>query len=53
MTNEIKLDEKKLTRLKYEILKLENENIKERKYTRSAMIDTIRKIIIEEVDRCF
>ena len=47
------LDEKKINRLKLEILKLERENLKTREYTFGEMVDKIRKLIEEEVKKCY
>lgn len=47
-------DKKTLDRLKVDILKLESENIKERKHTKQQMLDKIRAKIEEEVNKqCF
>ena len=47
------LDEKKINRLKLEILQLERENLKTREYTFGEMVDKIRKLIEEEVKKCY
>jgi hypothetical protein len=50
---ELKLDEKKLNRIKLRIFNAERENIKTRAETEGEMIDKIRKIIEEEVKKCY
>ncbi|MBP7174627.1 MAG: hypothetical protein KBA53_00220 [Thermoclostridium sp.] len=50
---EMKLDEKKLSRIKFRIFNAERENIKTRAETEGEMIDKIRKIIEEEVRKCY
>lgn len=47
------LDEKKINRLKFDILHLERENLKTREYTNEEMVDKIRKLIEEEVKKCY
>ncbi len=47
------LDEKKLNRLKYGILALERDNLKTREKTNEEMIERIRKLIEEEVNKCY
>jgi len=47
------LDEKKLNRMKLHILKEEKENQKTRVHTEGQMVDRVRKIIEEEVKKCF
>lgn len=47
------LDEKKLNRLKYSILALERDNLKTREKTNEEMIEKIRKLIEEEVNKCY
>lgn len=51
--NKLKLDEKKLNRMKVRILSIERENLKTRIDTEGEMIDKVRKIIEEEVKKCF
>lgn len=51
--NQVKLDEKKLNRMKVRILSMERDNLKTREYTEGVMIDKIRKVIEEEVKKCF
>lgn len=44
------LDEKKLDRIKYQILDMETDNIV-KKESNTAMIDKIKKMIIREVEK--
>lgn len=47
------INEKKANRLTRKILKLENENLKTKQYSRSEMSDQIIKLIEEEVKKCY
>ncbi|MBN1552901.1 hypothetical protein JW979_15615 [bacterium] len=47
------LNEKILNRMKYEILKVEQENLKTRERANDAMIELIRRIIIDEVKKTY
>lgn len=47
--NETKIDEKKLNRMKLNIIRLEQENLKTKEKTNDEMIEAIRKIIEDEV----
>jgi len=47
------LDEKKLNRIKLNILKEEKENQKTHTLSEGKMVDKIRKIIEEEVKKCY
>jgi len=47
------LDETKLKRLKYNIFLLERENLRTRELNSDQMVEKIRKLIIEEVDKCY
>jgi hypothetical protein len=47
------LNEKKLNRMKYEILKVEQENLKTRERASDAMVELIRRIIIDEVKKTY
>ncbi len=50
--NEINiLDEKKLNIMKIYILKLEQDNLKTREKTNDEMVETIRKIISDEINK--
>ena len=42
---------KKLNRMKVEILKVEQENLKTREKTNDEMVETIRKIISDEIKK--
>lgn len=44
------VDEKKLDIIKYRILEIETDNIVKKK-SRTAMIDEIYKLVIQEVDK--
>ena len=46
-------DESKINRLKLKILMLERDNLKTREYTNDQMVEKIRKMIEEEVKRCY
>lgn len=45
------LDEKSLTAMKVNILELEKENLKTRDKTNDEMVETIRKIISDELKK--
>jgi hypothetical protein len=47
------LDEKKLNRLKLDILTLERDNLRTRELTNDEMVEKIRKLIEEEVMKCY
>jgi len=47
------LNVKKLNQMKVEILKVEQENLKTREKSNETMIETIRKIIIDEVKKSY
>lgn len=47
------LDEKKLNRIKLRILNEEKENQKTHTQTEGQMVDKLRKIIEEEVRKCY
>ncbi|SJZ77802.1 hypothetical protein [Selenihalanaerobacter shriftii] len=47
------IDKKKATNLIKKILKIEKENLKTKKYNRSQMSDKIKKMIEEEVRKCY
>lgn len=44
---------KKLNRMKLEILKIEQENLKTREKSYDAMVEDINKIIVAEVKKCY
>lgn len=48
-----KLDQKKLNRIKFRIFTAERENIKTRAETEAEMVEKIRKIIEDEVRKCY
>lgn len=45
---DVKIDEKKLRRMRFRVYGAEQENLSTRKHSREKMKDEIRKIIIEE-----
>ena len=47
LQEETQLDEEILWKIKYDIYKLEEDNLKTKKKTDSGMVDAIRKIIID------
>ena len=47
------LNEKKLNQMKVAILKAEQDNLKTREKPPDAMVDVIRKIIVEEVHKTY
>ena len=48
MSNEQDVQEKRLNAMKYKILKAEQENLKTREKTTDQMVETIRRIIMDE-----
>ena len=51
MSNEQDVQEKRLNAMKYEILKAEQENLKTREKTTDQMVETIRRIIMDEAKK--
>lgn len=47
------VDSRKINRLKIEILKIEKDNMKTKEKTFDSMVDSIKKIIMEEVNKIF
>lgn len=47
------LNEKKINRMKYEILKAEQENLKTRERSNEAMTELLRRIISDEVKKTY
>jgi hypothetical protein len=47
------LSEKKLNQMKVDILKAEQENLKTREKSTDAMVETVRKIIENEVKKTY
>lgn len=47
LQEETQLDEEILWKIKYDIYKLEEDNLKTKQKTDSGMVETIRKIIID------
>lgn len=45
------IEEKKLNRMKLVILQLERENSKTKERTNEQMVDAIRKVIMDEVNK--
>ena len=52
LQEETQLDEEILWKIKYDIYKLEEDNLKTKQKTDSGMVDAIRKIIIDALSRC-
>ena len=50
---ETAVEKKRLDRIKLGILKAEKENLNDRSCTADQMVDRLRKIIEEEVNKCF
>jgi uncharacterized membrane protein (DUF106 family) len=48
---ESKIDQKKLNQMKLNILKLEQKNMKTREKTNDEMVESIRKIIADEIKK--
>lgn len=51
MSNEQDIQEKRLNAMKYKILKAEQENLKTREKTTDQMVETIRRIIMDEAKK--
>ena len=51
MSNEQNIQEKLLNAMKYKILKAEQENLKTREKTTDQMVETIRRIIMDEAKK--
>lgn len=51
MFNEQDVQEKRLNAMKYKILKAEQENLKTREKTTDQMVETIRRIIMDEAKK--
>lgn len=51
MSNEQDVQEKLLNAMKYKILKAEQENLKTREKTPDQMVETIRRIIMDEAKK--
>ena len=51
MPNEQEVQEKRLNAMKYKILKAEQENLKTREKTTDQMVETIRRIIMDEAKK--
>ncbi len=49
----ISLNSKKLDRMKVSILEIEQQNLKTREKSNDAMVDAIRKIVIDEVNKSY
>ena len=47
------LNEKKLNQMKVDILKAEQDNLKTREKSNESMVDTVRKIIENEVKKSY
>ena len=51
MSNEQDVQEKRLNAMKYKILKAKQENLKTREKTTDQMVETIRRIIMDEAKK--
>lgn len=51
MSNEQEVQEKRLNAMKYKILRAEQENLKTREKTTDQMVETIRRIIMDEAKK--
>ena len=51
MSNEQDVQEKRLNAMKYKILKAEQEILKTREMTTDQMVETIRRIIMDEAKK--
>lgn len=51
MSNEQDVQEKRLNAMKHKILKAEQENLKTREKTTDQMVETIRRIIMDEAKK--
>lgn len=51
MSNEQDVQEKRLNAMKYKILKAEQQNLKTREKTTDQMVETIRRIIMDEAKK--
>ncbi len=51
MSNDQEVQEKRLNAMKYKILKAEQENLKTREKTTDQMVETIRRIIMDEAKK--
>lgn len=51
MSNEQEVQERRLNAMKYKILKAEQENLKTREKTTEQMVETIRRIIMDEAKK--
>ena len=53
MSNEQDVQEKRLNAMKYKILRAEQENLKTREKTNEQMVETIRRIIMDEAKKTY
>lgn len=53
MSDEQKLDEKRIQNMTYKILRAEDKNLKTREKTTDQMVEETRKIITDGVDKNF
>ena len=51
MSSEKEVQEKRLNAMKYKILKAEQENLKTREKNNDQMVETIRRIIMDEAKK--
>jgi len=52
-TRQTDLNEKKINQMKVDILKAEQDNLKTREKSSDAMVDVVRKIIVDEVKKIY
>ena len=50
---QVEIDEKKLRRMEFRIYDLEKKNLVSNEKTPSQMVDAIKKIIEDEVKKCY
>lgn len=48
--NEVDIDKRRLDKIKYEILKEEDNNAKTQRYSYTEMVEKVKRIIINAVD---
>ncbi len=53
MSNNQELNEKRLDAMKFKILKAEQENLKTREKNTDQMVETIRRIILDEAKKSY
>ena len=53
MSNNQEINEKRLDAMKFKILKAEQENLKTREKNTDQMVETIRRIILDEAKKSY